>query len=305
MAETGLPIEQILVTTYTELATAELRDRIRKILQRALEASQNRDTTDDLICEIVRRVKDPAQLRHRLENALRNFDEAPIFTIHGFCARALAEKAFETGTFFDAEFSADQSQILAAVADDFWRRNIFTSGQITAAIARDKIQPKTLVNLLNELTNNPRIRVLPATTEAELKEIEQQIAKAWKQLCADWNASRQEMIALFQNTGWAKGSHAKREVVERSSQLVPNASDGCAVGPNFSLASIFFLPKRSRQIPGLERRYQRTDSFEPVRVSSSSPMAMQRRCNPISAPGHAKNCNGAKPIAGPNRSMTY
>ena len=214
VAETGLPIEQILVTTYTELATAELRDRIRKILQRALEASQNRDTTDDLICEIVRRVKDPAQLRHRLENALRNFDEAPIFTIHGFCARALAEKAFETGTFFDAEFSADQSQILAEVADDFWRRNIFTSGQITAAIARDKIQSKTLVNLLNELTNNPRIRVLPATTEAELKEIEQQIAKAWKQLCADWNASRQEMIALFQNTGWAKGSHAKREVVE-------------------------------------------------------------------------------------------
>jgi len=214
VAEIGLPIEQILVTTYTELATAELRDRMRKILQRALDASQSGSAADDLISEIVRRAKDPAQLRRRLENALRNFDEAPIFTIHGFCARALAEKAFETGTFFDAEFSADQSQILAEVADDFWRRNIFTSGRITAAIAREKIQAKALINLLNELTNNPRIRVLPPSTEAGLKGIEQQIVKKWNQLCADWNASRREIVALFQDTGWAKGNHAKREIVE-------------------------------------------------------------------------------------------
>ena len=36
LAEQGIPIEQILVTTYTELATAELRGRIRDTIADAL-----------------------------------------------------------------------------------------------------------------------------------------------------------------------------------------------------------------------------------------------------------------------------
>ena len=36
LAEKGIPIERILVTTYTELATAELRGRIRETITDAL-----------------------------------------------------------------------------------------------------------------------------------------------------------------------------------------------------------------------------------------------------------------------------
>ena len=47
--EKQLAIEEILVTTYTELATAELRERIRDLLFQALTAFQTGESEDELI----------------------------------------------------------------------------------------------------------------------------------------------------------------------------------------------------------------------------------------------------------------
>src|SRR4030095_15777219 len=85
LAEHGIPIEQILVTTYTELATAELRGRIRDTIADALAQKRL-----PFVEEIVNRVTDRKEFERRLRIALQSFDEAPIFTIHGFCARVLA-----------------------------------------------------------------------------------------------------------------------------------------------------------------------------------------------------------------------
>ncbi len=60
----------------------------------------------------------------RLRLALESFDEAAIFTIHGFCQRALAETAFAAGHAFERELLADQSEMLAGVARDFWRKTM-------------------------------------------------------------------------------------------------------------------------------------------------------------------------------------
>src|SRR5256884_7437213 len=156
LVEQGIPIEQILVTTYTELATAELRGRIRDTIADALTQEH-----PPFVQEIIEKVTDRKQFERRLKLALQSFDEAPIFTIHGFCARVLADRAFESGVPFEAELVTDQSRFLHEVVDDFWRAHFYTDDSIMAGGLRERLTSARLVELLNQLTNNPTLRVSP------------------------------------------------------------------------------------------------------------------------------------------------
>jgi exodeoxyribonuclease V beta subunit len=120
LLEQQLEIGQILVVTYTRAATGELRGRIRARLAEALAAFEGAAADDYLRALAARHDADMARARLRL--AIESFDEAAIFTIHGFCQRALAETAFEAGQAFERELLADQHELLAAVARDAWRR---------------------------------------------------------------------------------------------------------------------------------------------------------------------------------------
>src|SRR5437870_8014083 len=81
IAEQGTAIENILVATYTELATAELRGRIREILADARSYARGGKANWQFVEAIIARIADRKELERRLERALQNFDEAPIFTI--------------------------------------------------------------------------------------------------------------------------------------------------------------------------------------------------------------------------------
>src|SRR5438477_10441113 len=78
LAEKGVPIERILVTTYTELATAELRGRIRDMIADALAQKRL-----PYVEEIVGKIGDQKEMERKLKIALQGFDDASIFTIHG------------------------------------------------------------------------------------------------------------------------------------------------------------------------------------------------------------------------------
>ena len=78
-------IDRILVVTFTEKATQELRTRIRGYLQEV----HDRTMDDDLppFWEV------DAEAHGRLSAALRGFERASISTIHGFCRQVLQESA--------------------------------------------------------------------------------------------------------------------------------------------------------------------------------------------------------------------
>jgi exodeoxyribonuclease V beta subunit len=55
-----------------------------------------------------------------LRRALRDYDEAAIFTIHGFCQRVLRDFAFESRVDFDAELVPDETALRRTAIHDYW-----------------------------------------------------------------------------------------------------------------------------------------------------------------------------------------
>lgn len=143
VVEEAYRVEQILVVTYTKAATAELRERIRRRLTEALAVIAVGEPADDYCRILLERVVASGQRRlamRRLQTAIRNFDEAAIFTIHGFCQRVLTESAFESGMAFETELAPDESGFIQEIVDDFWRRETAAASKLWASYLADNGQ---------------------------------------------------------------------------------------------------------------------------------------------------------------------
>ncbi|MBW2641122.1 MAG: UvrD-helicase domain-containing protein [Deltaproteobacteria bacterium] len=123
--EEHLTTDQILVVTFTQAATQELKDRIRNTLLNAKSAFSKGSSGDDLINRLVKKHENTALAVRLIQDALIDFDNAAIFTIHGFCHRVLNEHAFETQSLFDTELVTDQTDMAREIVDDFWRNHFY------------------------------------------------------------------------------------------------------------------------------------------------------------------------------------
>jgi exodeoxyribonuclease V beta subunit len=216
LTECEKTIDQILVTTYTDLATAELRGRIRDVIGEAIACAAGEERKFKPFVEsIVEKIRDKKSMRARLMRALHNFDEAPIFTIHGFCARVLADCTFETGTLFDCELITDQSRLWEEIADDFWRMQLYPADALTSAIVRGRIAPEQFAALLELLSNNPRLRVLPGPKN--LMEIKTRIAALPEDSVEREALVAEFLIGLKANfVAWARLEMARRKASDRT-----------------------------------------------------------------------------------------
>lgn len=125
---------EILVVTFTDAATKELRERIRTRLAEAAQAfrADENDPDDandahnpasDLLHELrdeYPREQWPACAR-RLQLAAEWMDEAAVSTIHGWCNRMLSEHAFDSDSLFSQTLETDQTELRAEVVRDYWR----------------------------------------------------------------------------------------------------------------------------------------------------------------------------------------
>ncbi|MEA2101494.1 MAG: UvrD-helicase domain-containing protein, partial [Thermodesulfobacteriota bacterium] len=186
--EKNLPLEKILVVTYTIAATDELKDRIRKDIQHALHILQGTKPAEGNIGKIVEKIQDKKKAAISLEYALGTFDNAAIFTIHGFCLRLLKDMAFETAMPFDPKISKGEDNLIEEVAYDFIRKHFYTGlpeAFISYALSQ-KAEPKVFVSLTNMAV--PDMKVIPDTKRPDIKGISQEVSKCFLQMKKQWDS---------------------------------------------------------------------------------------------------------------------
>ena len=118
----GAKIEEILVVTFTDAATRELRERVRALIRKICDHEGKAAPPPDP--ENYWEIDDA--VRGRLREALFRFDGAAISTIHGFCQRILSEQAFLGGRLFEQQHVdgremfglAFREEVRSALAED-------------------------------------------------------------------------------------------------------------------------------------------------------------------------------------------
>jgi len=130
LLERELSPRQIVVTTFTEAAAQELRERLRSKLEWALLHADPRTSPAAAPAPdeawLRARWADVATRRRddiaRLRLALAEMDVAPINTLHGLCRRVLADYPFACGVTFALGDMVAGETLLDEVAADVWRR---------------------------------------------------------------------------------------------------------------------------------------------------------------------------------------
>jgi len=184
----GWRISQILVVTFTDAATRELRDRLRRLLQQLQDEFRRPGAGDaqaQLLAGLVEGEEARRRARRAVDEALLEFDQAAVSTIHAFCGRALKRYAFESGLPFDAEPPAAVRQAqLETMARDWWRRNV-------APLPPGEGPGFTLAELFQTLKLFDRPGIRPAGDDATAGPKAALLRVAFE-LDARWNAERPE-----------------------------------------------------------------------------------------------------------------
>lgn len=127
-SEAGLYPPQILVMTFTEAATAELRGRIRERLAQAarfFRAGEGSAAQADDFLRSLRQAFAQSQWTEcadRLDMAAQWMDDAAIFTIHGWSSRMLKTHAFDSASLFQQSRVEDSHRLKLTAVQDYWRK---------------------------------------------------------------------------------------------------------------------------------------------------------------------------------------
>jgi exodeoxyribonuclease V beta subunit len=208
LVERGLSTREILVVTFTKAATEELKGRIRTRIRDALMAfssdrARDRTKDDEFLARLIARVTDHEQARRYLVDALRSFDEAAIFTIHGFCLRTLHNHAFESGSLFDTELIEDENELFRELLNDFWRMKFYGSPKEFYSSIRDRVTLDKLGRIVSAYRRNPAlaVRVGEAVGGVHGEELlEKACEEDFVSTARSWRSSRDDVIKILRES---------------------------------------------------------------------------------------------------------
>jgi exodeoxyribonuclease V beta subunit len=206
--EKELTARDILVVTYTIAATEELRDRIRRRLvetEGALRKGEGQDSFTDGLIRKIQMSGRTEVARRLLRAAIRDFDEAAIYTIHGFCYRMLQEHAFESGALFETELIPDEDAIKREFAQDFWRRNFYEAPAEFVAYSLGKhLNPDYYLGILKQAYPNPTVMLIPESPPPDKRQMGAEIRQfhnLFLQLQHRWDKEKDAVGELLRQPG--------------------------------------------------------------------------------------------------------
>ncbi|WP_022939763.1 exodeoxyribonuclease V subunit beta [Psychromonas hadalis] len=209
----ALTVDKILVVTFTEAATAELRSRIReRIIDVRLEFMLG-TSGDTFIQTLIDQSDDLAIDIRLLRFAELQMDEAAIYTIHGFCQRMLMQNAFESGALFQQNLLEDDSQLLLQASNDFWRTHFYDLSIPLTELIFDYWQtPEALKNELRSWLSRADLQFLPQINDFDFKAKYEKSLKIIEQLKNNWLESEDDYFDIISHSDVSKRSYTKKNL---------------------------------------------------------------------------------------------
>ncbi|MDJ0832604.1 MAG: exodeoxyribonuclease V subunit beta [Gammaproteobacteria bacterium] len=188
LLETDYEVEQLLVVTFTNAATQELKGRIRKLIHQVWQYLADEDIEDHRFDTLFGEYRGRPDALFKLQKALINFDEAAVYSIHGFCQRILNRYPVETNSLIDQQIIADEKQLLVDAVQDYWRKHIINreidrlqwilqSWKNPQGLLQD-IQP--LLGFERDLQQLSQ-QLAGQALRAQLQDLWQQLTQAWRE----------------------------------------------------------------------------------------------------------------------------
>jgi exodeoxyribonuclease V beta subunit len=223
-------VDQVLLVTFTNAATVELRNRLRSLLRLSLEVAGGADPGSDPILQWVARHASERAARI-LRLALLQFDRVRVQTLHSFCAQLLRESAFEAGFTFDSEEAGDADALLRQAVEDQWRARMQDSGPWWPALAAvEGWTPEAFLRDVREQVLHPDAVIRPTGPRRE--EVDAVISSAVATLAADLDPAL--MRAALEGRQWKKDAVLNGELVGRLLDEI-DASQDRAAGPSIEV----------------------------------------------------------------------
>ncbi len=200
---------EILVVTFTEAATEELRDRIRRRLAEAAAlfraspepADDVQGAPPDALLRALRADYPPEQwpaCARGLERAAEAMDEAAVSTIHAWCYRMLREHAFDCESLFTQTLESDAGELLAEVVRDYWRSFVVALDRDGAAELRQWWPgPEELQGALRNLLAVVDLLADAASPQVSLPRSRDERARRLAALKAPWQVWVDELQRLL------------------------------------------------------------------------------------------------------------
>ena len=206
LLERGFTVEQILVVTFTEAATQELKDRIRLRIQELRRVFEGHETNDPILNFLVSQSASPEKDQLSLRLAERQIDQAQIHTIHGFCQQILKRHALDANVPLKQALLEDQTQLeqerydaseplRQAALEDYWRRYVLSlSTEELQFIVEKWSEPSALQGELSPLLNRSPEAIIPQPSAAGLAHWQESF-KAYQAWFIELKETTLEMIA--------------------------------------------------------------------------------------------------------------
>ena len=202
---------EILVVTFTEAASLELRNRIRERLVQATEAFRASGKDDGLAAtdQLLHELRDEfaveywPQCARRLEVAAEWMDDAAISTIHSWAQRMLKEHAFDSGKLFRQEILKDLTELTLEVVTDYWRTRVYPLHESEAATMVALFgSPRGLYEKLRKLLQREDAELVfagKALGDADLGDLMEQVVQSAVALRDTEAAAREAYLAQSQS----------------------------------------------------------------------------------------------------------
>jgi len=178
VAERGLTAEQLLMVTFTNAATAELREKTREQAQETLQHLRNSKQEHSWMATMLASEASRTTAISNLQQFLSHFDDTTITTIHGFCQIVLRRAGLHSPAPQNYVVQDNVDDIINQVITDLLIDPMSTNARLLYGHATIKRKPLVADNVKSSLSKlfdavkramgNPKAIILPAVAPSLL-----------------------------------------------------------------------------------------------------------------------------------------